>query len=62
MTTIENAKLSRTPYFIEYVCDDLNNTYWQLVRTRDVAILSTSRDLNDLVAACVIIRTDVTIW
>lgn len=65
MTTIETAKRTKTTYFIEYVCDDINNTYWQLVRSRDAAILAAKEDLNDIYAHCFICginKQDVTIW
>lgn len=65
MTTEETADRTQTPYFIEYVCFDLDNTYWQLVRTRDNAILAAQKSLTDLYAHCFlqgINNKDVTIW
>lgn len=65
MTTIETANRTKTTYFVEYICDDLNNTYWQLVRSRDAAILAAHKDLNDIYADCFICginKQDVTIW
>ena len=52
-------------YFVEYICDDINNTYCQLVRSRDAAILAAHKDLNDIYAHCFICginKQDVTIW
>lgn len=65
MNTIETANRTNTTYFVEYICDDLNNTYWQLVRSRDAAILAAHKDLNDIYAHCFICginKQDVTIW
>lgn len=65
MSTIEIAKQTKTKYFIEYICDDLNKTYWQLVRSKDAAILCAMTDLYDVYAHCFIHsidRDEVTIW
>lgn len=65
MITIETARRTKTRYFIEYVCTDLNNTYWQLVRSCDAAILSAQKDLSDLYAICFVYginKQDVTVW
>lgn len=65
MNTIETAKRTKTTYFVEYICDDLNNTYWQLVRSRDAAILAAHKDLNDIYAHCFVCginKQDVTLW
>ena len=65
MTTIEIAKLTKTTYFVEYICDDINNTYWQLVRSSDMAILAARKDVDDIYAHCFICginKQDVTIW
>lgn len=65
MTTIEAANHTKTTYFVEYICNDINNTYWQLVRSRDAAILAAHKDLNDIYAHCFICginKQDVTIW
>ena len=65
MTTIEISKLTKTTYFVEYICDDINNTYWQLVRSSDMAILAARKDLDDIYAHCFICginKQDVTIW
>ncbi len=65
MTTVELAKRTETKYFIEYICEDLGCTYWQLVRTRDAAILSAMKDEDMLYAECFkrgIHCQDVTIW
>ena len=65
MTTIETANRTKTTYFIEYICDDLNNTYWQLVRSRDAAILVAQKELNDIYAHCFVCgikKEDVILW
>lgn len=65
MKTIETAARTKTTYFVEYICDDLNNTYWQLVRSRDAAILAAQKDLTDIYAHCFVCginKQDVTIW
>ena len=65
MKTNEIANRAKTTYFIEYICDDLNNTYWQLVRSRDAAILAAQKDLSDIYAHCFVCginKQDVTIW
>lgn len=65
MDTIELAKRTNTKYFIEYICADLSNTYFQLVRTRDAAILFAFEDLTTVYAECFvrgIHNEDVTLW
>ena len=65
MTTFETAKLTKTTYFVEYICDDINNTSWQLVRSSDMAIRAARKDLDDIYAHCFICginKQDVTIW
>lgn len=65
MTTIELAKRTNTKYFIEYICADLSNTYFQLVRAKDAAILAAYNDLTVLYAECFvrgIHNEDVTLW
>lgn len=50
MTTEETAKRTKTGYFIEYVCpiDAYGNQsfYYQLVRTKDCAILYANEDIG----------------
>ena len=61
MNTIETAKRTNTKYFIEY----LSNTYFQLVRSKDAAILAAYNDLTTLYAECFvrgIHNEDVTLW
>lgn len=65
MTTTEIAKHATTKYFIEYICDDINNTYWQIVRTKDAAILFANPELQNIYAHCYlegISREDVSMW
>lgn len=65
MTTIELAKRTNTKYFIEYICADLSNTYFQLVRAKDAAILAAYNDLTVLYAECFVCgihNEDVTLW
>ena len=69
MTTEETAKRTKTGYFIEYVCpiDAYGNQsfYYQLVRTKDCAILYANEDIKNVLIQCWqrnILHTDVTIW
>ena len=65
MTTTEIAKRATTKYFIEYINNDLNNTYWQLVRTKDAAILFANSGLENVYVHCFlcgISRDDVSLW
>ena len=69
MTTEETAKRTKTGYFIEYVCpiDAYGNQsfYYQLVRTKDCAILYANEDIKNVLIQCWqrnILYTDVTIW
>ena len=69
MTTEETAKITKTGYFIEYVCpiDAYGNQsfYYQLVRTKDCAILYANEDIKNVFIQCWqrnILYTDLTIW
>ena len=69
MTTEETAKRTKTGYFIEYVypIDAYGNQsfYYQLVRTKDCAILYANEDIKNVLIQCWqrnILYTDVTIW
>lgn len=57
MTTSELALRTSTPYFIEYVYENNgpyfnNEPYFQLVRTKDQAILHANKRLYDIYAYC----------
>lgn len=56
MNTIETAKITTTPYFVEYVCRQKEGqgleTYYQLVRTADVAILYANESLDNVYLHC----------
>ena len=61
MDTLETAKQTKTAYFIEYVYP----IYFQLVRTKDCAILYANENINNVFIACWkmdISHKDVTIW
>lgn len=69
MDTFETAKLTKTKYFIEYTypTDAYGNQkfYYQLVRTKDCAILYANKDINNVFIHCWkndIKKVDVTIW
>ena len=65
MNTAEIAKINKTKYFIEYICNDLNNTYYQLVRTEDQAILCAFSKLDDVYARCFLCGihcSEVSLW
>ena len=51
MTTSETSLRTSTPYFIEYVHEN-EQFYFQLVRTKDQAILHANKRLYDLYAYC----------
>lgn len=64
MRTLELASMTSTPYFIEFVYDN-NGPYYQLVRTRDLAILASYIELAYVFSYCFtcnILRSDVTLW
>lgn len=69
MDTLETAKQTKTAYFIEYVCPidayGKQSFYFQLVRTKDCAILYDNENINNVFIACWkmdISHKDVTIW
>lgn len=69
MDTIETAQRTKTAYFIEYVypVDAYGKQlfYFQLVRTKDCAILYANENINNVFIACWkmdISHKDVTIW
>lgn len=65
MTTTDLAQKTSTKYFIEYVCSDLANTYFQLVRKADAAILCAYKELTYIFSDCFelgINKSDVTMW
>lgn len=69
MTTEETAKRTKTGYFIEYVCSvdayGKQSFYYQLVRTKDCAILYSNENIKNVFVRCWqinILYTDVTIW
>lgn len=65
-TTSELAVMTNAPYFTEYVNEGSTIVpYYQLVRTKDEAILCTGTTLSDLYAYCFthrITADQVTIW
>lgn len=69
MTTEDTAKQTNTKYFIEYVYPinayGKQSFYFQLVRTKDLAILFSNEDLKNVEIECWkmgIAKKDVTIW
>lgn len=69
MTTEEIAELTETKYFIEYVSPVdpywKKSFYYQLVRTKDCAIIFSNADLQYIFSECWkmdIQKDDVTIW
>lgn len=69
MTTQETAKLTKTKFFIEYVYpfDAYGNQsfYYQLVRTKDCAILYANEELTNVQLYCWlndISKNDVSLW
>lgn len=69
MTTSETAQRTKTTYFIEYVYPidayGKQSFYFQLVRTKDCAILYANDNINNVFIACWkmdIQHNDVTIW
>ena len=68
MTTQETAKMTQTPYFIEYVYSvDAygESSYYQLVRKSDLAILYASRSYHSVIIECWrndIGKSQVTVW
>lgn len=69
MDTIETAQRTETAYFIEYVYPvdayGKQSFYFQLVRTKDCAILYANENINNVFIACWkmdISHKDVTIW
>lgn len=64
MTTFETSLKTTTPYFIEYVPEDWQS-YFQLVRTKDQAILYANVNLKYVYAHCFTVgipREQVTVW
>lgn len=64
MKTTEIAKRTITPYFIEYVNNN-GEFYYQLVRTRDEAILYSNEEIREVAAesfAMGLSTHDVTIY
>lgn len=64
MTTFETSLRTSTPYFIEYVHEN-EQFYFQLVRTKDQAILYANPDLQYVYAHCFsagITREQITLW
>lgn len=69
MDTKETAQRTETAYFIEYVYPvdayGKQSFYFQLVRTKDCAILYANENINNVFIACWkmdIPHKDVTIW
>jgi len=69
MTTLETAQRTNTAYFIDYVCPvdayGKQSFYFQLVRTKDCAILYANEDIQNVFVECWkmdISKKDVTIW
>lgn len=69
MNTQDTAKMTKTPYFIEYVwpVDAYGNQsfYYQLVRTSDLMILYANPSIDKVFIECWqndISRNDVTVW
>ena len=69
MTTRETAKMTKTPYFIEYVCPvdayGKQSFYYQLVRKSDLMILYANPSFDRMLIECWqrdISKNDVTIW
>lgn len=69
MDTLETAKQTKTAYFIEYVYPidayGKQSFYFQLVQTKDCAILYANENINNVFIACWkmdISHKDVTIW
>lgn len=69
MTTEQTAKMTHTPYFIEYASntDPYGKTdyYYQLVRKSDLAILYANASFDKVLIECWrndIRRSDVSIW
>lgn len=66
MTTQETAKRTNTPYFIEYIHEgDSNSFYFQLVRTKDEAILYANPEIEFVFSRCFqlgITKEQITIW
>ena len=64
MTTIETAKHTNAKYFVEWVNNN-GESYYQLVRTKDVAILYANPELREVWAECFlcgISKSDVVLW
>lgn len=69
MNTQETAKMTQTPFFIEYVCPvdayGKQSFYYQLVRTADLKILYANESYHNVIVECWrsnISKNDVTIW
>lgn len=65
MTTQEIANLASTKYFIEYLCENLDTAYYQIVRTADCAILYANESIDNIFVHCFhqgINREDVSLW
>ena len=69
MTTKETAQMTKTPYFIEYVCPvdayGKQSFYYQLVRKSDLMILYANESYHNIIVECWrnnISKNDVTIW
>lgn len=69
MNTRETAQMTKTPYFIEYVCPvdayGKQSFYYQLVRTSDLMILYANESYHNVIIECWrndISKSDVTIW
>lgn len=69
MTTQETAKMTQTPYFIEYVCPvdayGKQSFYYQLVRKSDLMILYANESYHNVIVECWrndISKNEVTVW
>ncbi len=66
MNTQETAKMTQTPYFIEYITyKGGTDFYFQLVRTSDLAILYSNKSYHNVIVECWrrdINKNEVTTW
>lgn len=69
MSTQETAQMTKTPYFIEYVCPvdayGKQSFYYQLVRKSDLKILYANESYHNVIVECWrndISKNDVTVW
>ena len=69
MTTQETAKMTKTPYFIEYVSPvdayGRKSFYYQLIRTSDLMILYANESYYNVIVECWrndISKNEVTVW